>query len=206
MKRAILIMCLALLVAGSATAQLETLWTRTYGGPANDGFRSAVASGDGGFVAVGYTYSYGPGDVNVYAVRTDAAGDTVWMRAFGGDGRDYAYGVCRTLDGSYVIAGYTTSFGAGGEDVYLLKVDADGDVLWSRTYGGAEPDEARAVCAAADGGVVVSGRTESFGSGRSDCYVLKVDAAGDTAWTRVCGGVEGEVRRRWDCGLGELLW
>ena len=192
MKQATMIACLLLLLAGSAAAQLETEWIRTYGGASNDGFRSAIPAGDGGFVAVGYTYSYGPGDVNIFAVRTDAAGDTLWMRAFGGDGRDYAYGVCRALDGSYVIAGYTTSFGSGAEDVYVLKVDVSGNTLWSRTYGGAMPDEGRAVCAAPDGGVVVSGLTESYGSGRSDCYVLKIDAAGDTVWTRVTGGAEGD--------------
>ena len=200
MKPTAFVLCMILLLAGVASAQLDSVWIRTYGGPENDGFRCAVPTTDGGFVAVGYTYSYGPDDVNVFAVKTDAGGDTLWMRTYGGGGRDYGYGVCETASGDYVIAGYTTSFGSGKEDVYIVKVNTGGDTVWTRTYGGPEPDEARALCATSDGHVVVAGRTESYGAGESDCYVLKIDAAGDTVWTGVFGGTESD----WGQGVCEL--
>jgi hypothetical protein len=171
-----------------ASAQLDTLWTRTFGGSGNDGFRSVIATSDGGFVAVGYTYSLGAGDVDMFAVKTDADGGASWTRTFGGAGHDYGYGVCEMAGGGFAFAGYTTSFGSGREDVYVVKTDADGDTLWTRTFGGAEADEGRGICATSDGCLVVTGQTESFGVEDTDVYVLKVNASGDTVWTRTYGG------------------
>ncbi len=187
MKKAILTFCVAVLAAGAAGAELDTLWIETYGGAGNDGFRSAVPTDDGGALAVGYTHSMGPADVNVYAVRTDDAGDTLWTRAYGGPGMDYGYAVCDAHGGGYMIAGYTTSFGAGDEDVYVIKLDSAGDTVWTRTYGGVKPDEGYSICATSDGNYVISGRTDSYGSGYNDLYLIKIDAGGDTVWTRVYG-------------------
>jgi len=187
MLKKVLIICLMVLAAGTASAQLDTVWVQTYGGAANDGFRSAIPTDDGGVIAVGYTHSFGAEDANVFAVRTDADGDTLWMRAIGGDGMDYGYDVCESDDGGYVIAGFTTSSGAGAEDVYIVKIDSSGNTVWSRTYGGSEPDEGYSIYATGDGHYVVSGRTDSYGSGHNDLYLLKLDSAGDTVWTRVYG-------------------
>jgi hypothetical protein len=192
MKTTALTILFLMTMAGAASAQLDIVWSGTYGGAAADGFRSAIPTSDGGFVAAGYTYSYGAGNVDVFVIKTDTSGDTLWTRAFGGPSLDYGYDVCETNDGAYVIAGYTMSFGAGDEDVYLLKLDSDGDVLWTRTYGGAGLDEARSVCFTSDGYIVAAGQTESFGSGVSDVYLLKVDADGDTLWTRTFGGAESD--------------
>lgn len=187
MKKTALIFVILMAAAASASATLDSLWMRTYGGPENDGFRSVIHSSDGGAVAVGYTYSFGPANSNVFAVKVDGNGNTLWIRTYGGDGMDYGCGVCETSDGCYVITGYTMSFGAGKEDVYLVKINASGDTVWTRTYGGPEPDEGRAVCATHDGYVVVTGCTDSYGRGENDLYLLKVDSAGDTAWTRTFG-------------------
>lgn len=188
MRELLLIAMLVVVTAGVAQADLETVWSSTYGGAAADGFRQAIPTSDGGFLAAGYTYSFGAGDVDVFVVKTDAGGDTLWMRAYGGASLDYGHGVCETSDGAFVVAGYTMSYGAGREDVYLLKLDAGGDTLWARTYGGSGLDEARAVCFTSDGYILVAGQTESFGSGLSDVYLLKVDSYGDTVWTRTIGG------------------
>jgi hypothetical protein len=119
-------------MAAAAPAQLDTVWIQTYGGSSADGFRAAIPTSDGGFIALGYTYSYRVGDMDLYAVKTDASGAELWARAFGGPGPDCGYGVCETDDGAYVMAGFTMSGGAGGEDVWLIKVDEDGNPLWSR--------------------------------------------------------------------------
>jgi len=156
-----------------------------------DGFRAAIPTRDGGVVAVGYTYSFGAGDVDLFAVKTDALGDTLWTRTFGGPEPDYGYGVCETNEGVYVMAGYTMSAG-GREDVYLVAVEADGDTLWTRTYGGAGLDEARSVCFTSDGCLVVAGQTESFGAGLADVYLLKMTVEGDTLWTRTFGGADSD--------------
>ncbi|MBN1826137.1 MAG: hypothetical protein JW958_07720 [Candidatus Eisenbacteria bacterium] len=199
MKRTFIIGFLIAAAFGSAGAQLDSVWTRPFGGPGNDGFRSVVATSDGAILAVGYTYSFGAADVNVYAVKADANGDTIWTRAYGGAGRDYGYGVCETADGGYVITGYTTTASAGYEDLYLIKIDADGDTLWTRSYGGAGTDEGRAVSATSDGYILAAGTTESYGAGLGDIWLLKLDAAGDTVWTRTYGGVEHD----WALGICE---
>lgn len=188
MKETLLIAALVITFAGVASAELDTVWVETYGGTFSDGFRQAIPTSDGGFVAAGYTYSFGAGDVDVFVVKTDADGDTLWMRAYGGPSLDSGYGLCETADSAYIVAGYTMSFGAGEEDVYLLKIDAAGDTVWARTYGGAGLDEAKSVCVTEDGYIVVAGQTETFGAGESDVYVLKIDASGDTVWTRSFGG------------------
>lgn len=188
MKNLLLIAILTSVMCGVASAELDTVWVDTYGGAAADGFRQAIPTSDGGFIAVGYTYSFGAGDVDVFVVKTDAGGDTLWMRSYGGASLDYGHGICGTDDGAYVVAGYTMSFGAGREDVYLLKIDAGGDTLWTRTYGTTGVDEAKAVCFTGDGYIVAAGQTEPSGVGPGDLYVLKVDSDGDTVWTRTFGG------------------
>jgi len=187
MKKIALALMVMMAVASSASATLDSLWMRTYGGSENDGFRSVIHASGGGSVAVGYTHSFGPANSNVFAVRVDESGNTLWTRAYGGDGMDYGCGVCETSDGCFVITGYTTSFGAGKEDLYLLKIDAAGDTVWTRTYGGAAADEGRGICATHDGYIVVTGCTDSYGAGLNDLYLLKLDAAGDSVWTRVYG-------------------
>jgi hypothetical protein len=187
MTRIFLGLFMVMLVAGGAYAQVDTLWTRTLGGPYNDGFRSVIATTDGGFLAVGYTHSFGEAGANIYAVKIDGDGNPVWSRTYGGDGRDYGFSVCRTGDG-YAIAGYTTSLGAGKEDAYVVRIDSVGDTLWTRTWGGPARDEARSIWATTDGGLLVGGTTESFGSGESDLVALKFNADGDTIWARTFGG------------------
>jgi len=195
----ICLICLGAISAGPALADLDIVWMRTYGGPDNDGLVQAIYASDGSIVAVGYTYSSGAGAMDVYAVKVDAAGDTVWTRALGGSGRDYGYGLCEAPGGGYALAGYTTSAGAGAEDVYVIRLDAGGNPVWARTYGGTGSDEGRAICQSGDGGFVVAGRTASYGSGESDSYVLKLAANGDTVWTRVYGGAEYD----WSEGVSE---
>ncbi|RPJ45453.1 MAG: hypothetical protein EHM19_05380 [Candidatus Latescibacterota bacterium] len=187
MRRMILIGWAALVAALPAGAELDTAWTRTFGGTSNDGFRALAMTDDGGYLLAGYTYSLGSGDVDMWAVRTDGDGTTIWERTFGGAGRDYAFGACATTDGGFAIVGYTTSRGAGGSDVFLVRIDGAGDTLWTRTYGGSAADDGRSVCEAPDGSLIVAGQTESYGAGQADFYILRVDTAGDTIWTRTHG-------------------
>jgi hypothetical protein len=171
----------------------DTLWTRTYGGPLSDYGFSVEQTTDGGYIIAGYTASYGTGSWDVYLVKTNAQGDTLWTKTYGGPGDDKGYSVQQTADGGYVIAGLTWSFGAGVSDVWLIKTNASGDTLWTRTYGGALADESYSVQQTADGGYVVGGFTASNGTGHPDFYLVKTDTVGDTLWTRTYGGTSSDA-------------
>jgi hypothetical protein len=159
----------------------DTIWTRTYGGTDSDCGYSVAQTIDGGYVIAGYTISYGAGYADVWLIKTDSAGDTMWTRTFGGPHVDYGYSVAQTTDGGYVIAGYTYSFGAGGWDAWLIKTDADGDTIWTRTFGGANEDRGFSVAQTADGSYVITAFTASFGAGLDDVYLIKTDSAGRVA-------------------------
>lgn len=178
-------------------AQGDTLWTRTYGGTDYDEGHSVQQLPDGGYVIAGWTNSLGEGTPeysNVYLIRTDAVGDTLWTRTYGGTDSDYGWSVRQTSDSGYIIAGQTMSFGAGDGDVYLIKTNAQGDALWAKTYGGANEDYGKSVLQVSDGGYAIVGQTWSFGAGDGDVYLVRTDAQGDTLWTRTCGGANE------DCG------
>jgi len=170
----------------------DTLWTRTYGGSGNDQGISVIKTIDGGYIIVGLTSSFGAGGDDVYLVKTDSLGDTLWTRTYGGSGNDKGISVIKTTDSCYIIAGWTNSFGAGGYDVYLIKTDSLGDTLWTRTYGGSGDDKGYSVAQTTDGGYIISGGTSSFGAGGEDIYLIKTDSLGDTLWTRTYGGSGGD--------------
>jgi hypothetical protein len=102
-----------------------------------------------------------------------------WARSYGGSDWEWPRSIEQTSDGGYAVAGYTYSFGAGNRDFWVLKLDGDGTIQWQKTYGGADWDGARSIEQTSDGGYVVAGRTESFGAGRADFWVLKLDGDGN---------------------------
>ncbi len=166
----------------------EVLWTRTYGGSSEDVGHSVYQTADGGYVIAGYTHSFGAGGKDVYLVKTDSSGNTVWTRTYGGGRYDEGYSVLQTSDSGYIIAGYTDSFGGGNSNVWLLKTDSSGDTLWTRTYGGGNYGEGRSVQQTSDGGYVIAGRIFSYSTHSYEVYLLKTDSSGGTLWTRTYGG------------------
>jgi hypothetical protein len=170
----------------------NTLWTRNYGENRYDDVgRCVQQTPDGGYIIAGYTHSFYPHQPDFYLIRTNAGGDTLWTRHYGGFAADYCYSVDETADGGYGVVGLTFSFGAGDDDIYFVKTDSSGDTLWTKTYGGRYSDEASFVQQTTDGGYVIAGRTYSFGTGTPDygnVYLVKTDSSGDTLWTRTYGG------------------
>jgi hypothetical protein len=166
----------------------DALWSRTYGGSADESGLSVQQTTDGGYIVAGYTWSFGAGDVDVYLNKTDSTGDTLWSRTYGGSGLDIAWSVQQTSDGGYIVAGWTGSFGAGDEDVYLIKTNSSGDTLWTRTYGGDATDCCYSVQQMTDGGYILAGLTYSpSGWWDDDMYLIKTNSTGDPLWTRTYG-------------------
>ena len=150
------------------------LWTKTYGGTGYDGGNSVQECDEGGFIIAGRTTSFGAGSNDVYLVRTDTDGNTLWTKTYGETNPDYGYSVQECDEGGFIIAGYTRSFGAGGSDVYLIRTDTNGDTLWTKTYGGTGGDYGKSVQECVEGGFIIAGRTYSFGAGGSDVYLIRI--------------------------------
>lgn len=158
---------------------------RTFGGPAADIAWDLMQSKDGGFVICGDTRSFGAGGADAYIVKTDIKGDMEWARTFGGPADEAAMSIAPADDGGFVFAGGTKSFGSGETDIYLMKVDAEGDCVWSRTIGGKDYDYAYSIKNTSDKGFIVAGYKSA--EERSDAYVIKIDSSGRTQWEKTYG-------------------
>jgi hypothetical protein len=165
----------------------DTIWTKTYGGAGYDCSNSFQKTSDGGLIITGSTDSYGAGAEDVWLIKTNGFGDIVWAKTYGGMQGESGSEVKQTSDDGYIIVGTTNSFGAGGSDVWLIKTDASGDTLWTRTFGGSEDDEGRAVEITWDVSYIIAGNTHSFGAGENDIWLIKVDSAGSALWTKTYG-------------------
>lgn len=170
------------------TASGDSVWSRVYSGYASDA-SSVEQTTDGGYVFSGTTRLSENSSTESYLVKTDATGNAQWTRTFGGSYAEEGYSVVQTTDGGYILAGYTNSFGAGGSDFYLVKTDANGDSLWTRTFGGSYSDFAFSVQQTTDGGYIIAGDWNYWGEGGDTCriYLVKTDASGDTEWARTFG-------------------
>ncbi|MEA3311862.1 MAG: hypothetical protein U9Q76_06550, partial [candidate division WOR-3 bacterium] len=155
----------------------QIVWTQLYGGKKMDVARFLEETTDGGYIVVGETYSFGAGKSDIWLVKTDSYGDTLWSRIYGGRRDEFGRTVRETPDGGYIIAGSTNSFGRGRQDVWLLKTDASGDTLWTKTYGWRRDEEAFSLDLTEDGGYIITGYKKHRAE---DIWLLKTDANGDT--------------------------
>ena len=154
------------------------MWNQRYGGTKDDHALSLVATSDGGYALAGYTESFGAGDEDFWLVKADSSGNQLWSKTYGGAVRDEAYSLVQTGDGGYAVAGFTESFGFGGNGVWLVKTDASGNIEWNRTYGGGK---AYSLVQTSDGGYALAGSIVSPSYG-NDFYLLKTDADGNEQW------------------------
>ena len=170
LKAPTIIFILILVIPTSAFPQApDSLWSRTFGsGESNDFCYSVQQNSDAGYILVGWTLSNGLGNYDFWLIMTDESGDSLWSRTYGGNQSEYCISVQQTTDAGYILLGRTSSFGAGSSDFWLVKIDENGDSLWSRTFGGTQGEYGYSVQQTTDGGYILGGKTESFGSGDSD--------------------------------------
>ena len=188
--------------AGTSLAQPSGDWSIVLGGDGDDFAHGVALSGDGGFVIAGETGSYGAGSQDAWLVKLNSEGDEVWSRTFGGSEGDIAFSVQRTLDGGYVLAGKTHSFGgatASSSNFWLIKTDSEGQEEWQRSFPNSadldtsspSSDIAYAVRQSADGGYMMVGSSASATG--TLMKLLKTDSTGETQWDRTVGESSGTL-------------
>jgi hypothetical protein len=192
------------IIAGSAADRSDSLllslddagavrWQTTIGGPGQDEIRDIRITSDGEIVAAGSTAAPGNGDMNLWVIKLNGSGDIVMQKEYGGDGEDEARGLLEAPDGALIVAGSTTSFGAGDQDVWILKLSSSGVIEWQQAYGESANEAAHAIVAAGDGGFAVAGWTDASGS--RDVWMLRLDDQGAIIWQKRYGGAMADEAR-----------
>ncbi|MFC1784461.1 T9SS type A sorting domain-containing protein [Candidatus Neomarinimicrobiota bacterium] len=162
--------------------------SETYGGSRDDNSTSLVKCSDSGYLLVGYSDSFsGDATKDIYIVKVDSTGGEEWNETYGGSGGESASEAINTTDGGFAIVGKTDSKGAGDQDIWLLKLDADGDLLWDKTYGGSDRDGGSDVAEIPGVGYAITGYATGFGSGATDMFLVGTDESGDELWNSAFG-------------------
>jgi hypothetical protein len=191
-------------------------WEKGFGGSSNDFFHAVQPTGDGGYLLAGSSYSSVSGNktngnfgiADYWLVKVDANGNKLWERVYGGSQEDFVWAMQPAGNGAFVIGGESasgisgnkTNGNFGGYDFWLVKVDTNGLKLWEKEYGGTGDEYFYAILPTSDGGFLLGGESNSTASGnkssspwgRSDFWVVKVDANGNKQWDRVYGGTSGD--------------
>ncbi|GAG55564.1 unnamed protein product, partial [marine sediment metagenome] len=154
-------------------------WDKTFGGSENDEALSIIQTNDGGYAIAGFTVLEDTGDKDIWVIKLDKEGNKVWDKTIGGTSEDWANSIIQDKNGNYIVAGWTKSIGVGKTDVWIVKLDKIGNLIWDKTFGGSENDEAHSIIQTDDGGYAVVGWTKSKGTGNSDVWVIKLDENGN---------------------------
>jgi hypothetical protein len=181
-------------------------WRGYFGGTNNDRAHGVVQTNDGGFVMAGFTesddfdISNTNGSYDFWVVKVDAFGNLIWEQSFGGEGIEVSYDIAKTADNGFVVVGNTFSTNGdillnhGESDMWMIKLDEEGNLIWEQTYGGSQFDLAQAVVQSKDGGFLITGNTKSddkdssLNNGENDIWVVKTNAFGDLVWEKSFGG------------------
>jgi hypothetical protein len=168
----------------------DVIWRKFYGGPAKEYGNGVKECSDGGFILTGQTFSFGQGG-NTYLVKTNASGDTLWTRHWGGPLAEEGVSIVTHSDGSSTLA-VRDSTSNQDIDVRIMKVDASGSVLFDKVYGGTMKDTPKTINKTADGGFIIGAISRSFGWINPDMWLMKFNSIGDTSWTKRYGHTDHE--------------
>lgn len=167
----------------------DSIWSRTLGGEEMDICRSLVQTSSGNLVLSGKSSSFDNGGWDVWLVSLNSSFDSLWSRSYGSNNYDECSSIIETHDGGNIIAGQTSSFGAGEQDMWLVKINSEGDSLWAQTYGTESAEYCNSIIQIRDGGFAFTGRTSGAGEGWGfNMMTIAVDENGEMIWSSVWGG------------------
>jgi hypothetical protein len=189
----LLTICLTLPLFSFQSTSLNSTWQKAFGGSKDDVAKAITSTEDGGAIMISTTRSFGHGKTDINVMKIDNNGAKLWEKNFGGERKERASAITKTKDGGFVIVGTTKSYGKGGYDYYIIKINAQGKKLWERVAGGKNKDEATGVTATKDGGTVIIGSSKSYGKGSYDYYMIKLDSNGSLEWEQTAGGKEWDI-------------
>jgi serine/threonine protein kinase len=168
---------------------LTTLsWDKTFGGKNRDYARSIIESNEGGYIVAGNTVIIGPEYGDFKVIKINGKGEIEWEKKYGGKYDDEGTSIIHTADGGYIVGGNTWSKGTGATDIWLIKINKEGEILWDTTFGGKSFENFSSIFQTFDKGFVVAGSTESKGSGGKDFWIIKVNNTGEKQWDKTFGG------------------
>ncbi len=162
------------------------VWSNLYGGAGNDQANSIEKTSDGSFIICGTTSSFS-GTFDPFVMKINSAGVIEWSKYYRWWNQDYGNSIIQTPDAGFIITGYSNSFSIGGYDVYSLKIDQSGGLMWARAYGGPENDYGNSIRTSTDAGYIIGGYTFSYGVG-GDAYIIKLYGDGALRWSKTYGG------------------
>ncbi len=189
------------IVPGSPTAAMifktdsagTVLWSKSYGGVANDGFVQAIETSDNGFAAIGNSVTLSSGSNDIFFVRTDSNGDTIFSRSYGSVENEAGVCIIQLPDNGFLISGKQTTNSGTQSDGILIRTDSLGNQLWAKMYGDTLFEELTAVKQTSDGGFIVAGSSTGFGLGGFDILLMKTDSSGVPQWSKVFGGASSDA-------------
>ena len=193
MKKLLLTIATTAAIFFSNEASAQITFNTQYGGTYDEDGRWMEQTADSGFIMVGGTTTYSNGQNDIWLVKADAYGNQQWQKSKGGTDFDFANMVKITSDGGFIIAGFTNSYGAGNNDGYLVKTDANGNTQWTQTYGDTGLQEIEAVVQTADGGYACVGINYTNGTGYYDIWLIKTNSSGVLQWQKNLGGGSYEI-------------
>ncbi len=163
-------------------------WNRTWGGVGSEVCVGVAVDSSNNTYLSGYTNSSGAGFDDMLLVKYDLNGVQQWNCTWGGNNDDLAYEIALDSSDNIFVVGKTESFGAGGENIFLVNYDGNGVQQWNRTWGGDDDDAAYGIALDSADNIYISGKTESFGAGLRDFVLVKYDSSGIQQWNRTWGG------------------
>ncbi len=183
------------------------IWRRYFGGSLTEVTNGVVQTNDNGFILSGYTdssdidISSNHGSYDYWLIKIDANGNKMWEKTYGGSQIDKSYAITKTADGNFIIVGdsrstdFDISTNNGVADIWAIKIDEDGQLLWEKNYGGEQFDAATSITAAQDGGFYIAGNSRSTTGdistpnlGRNDAWIIKISETGNLEWNKSIGG------------------